>query len=205
MSDERGFPSGSAIGAVLVERLARMPLERIVAFDVCRAKVVGRVHQWGVCAATFVVWKYLSDDTFSDFKAGLLGLGRDAFERVVAVPDALADVPVIQAIAAGQVDRFALHGEAIGAAAAEAYERRTDDADAFWEALEALPAEAFRGQERSAVQKTLSGFRSSFLGCTRCSTHQCGDGLRRTRHLRPGRTPAASRPMNWSPCSAPTA
>ena len=138
-----GFPSGAAIGAALAERLAQMPLERIVAFDVRRTRVVGRADQWGVCAATFVVWKYLSDDTFSDFKAGLLGLGQNAFERVVDSADALADVPVIQAIAAGQLDPFAVSGGAIDAAAAEAYERRTGDADAFWEALQALPANAW--------------------------------------------------------------
>lgn len=115
-------------------------------------EVVGRADQWGVCAATFVVWKYVSDDTFSDFKAGLLGFGQDAFERVVDSPDALADLPAIQAIAAGQLDPFAINGEAIDAAAAVAYERRTADADAFWDALHAVPAEAWNEESPPAVR-----------------------------------------------------
>lgn len=150
VGDRGGLPSCDAIGELLTDRLARMPLERIVAFDVCRTKVVGRAHQWGVCAATVVVWKYVSDDTFSDFKVGLLGLGQDAFDRVVDSPDALADVPVIQAIAAGQLDPFAVHGGAIDVAAAEAYERRTGDEEAFWEALPALPAEAWNDKPSPA-------------------------------------------------------
>jgi hypothetical protein len=146
VGDHGRLPSGS-VGAALADRLARMPLERIVAFDVCRMRVVRRAHQWGVCAATFVVCGYLSDDTFSDFKAGLLGLGQDASERVVDSPDALTDLPVIRAVAAGLLDRFAVSGEAIDAAAPEAYERLTGDADAFCEALQALPTDVWHEEE----------------------------------------------------------
>jgi hypothetical protein len=46
---------------------------------------------------------------------------------------------VSDAIAAGQLDRFALAAEAIHFAASEAYEQHSGDAEAFWEALEAAP------------------------------------------------------------------
>lgn len=49
----------------------------------------------------------------------------------MADPDALADHPLVRAIAAGQVDRFTLHGEGVQFAVSQAYERITDDADAF--------------------------------------------------------------------------
>lgn len=44
------------------------------------------------------------DDSFSRFRAWLIGLGRDTFERVVADPDHLADRPEVQRLA-GRVDR----------------------------------------------------------------------------------------------------
>lgn len=58
----------------------------------------------------------------------------------MADPDALADHPIVRLIAAGRIDRFTLAGEAIQFAASQAYERHTDDADEFWEALDDQPA-----------------------------------------------------------------
>jgi hypothetical protein len=140
------WPSGSAIGAALVERLIPLPLEQIVESHLCFGRAVGRAHQWRMCAAAFVIWGYISDDGFSDFKAGLVGLGRDTFERVVVDADALADLPLVQAAAAGQTERFVLAAEAIHSAAAQAYERRTGDAEAFWDALDSLPAQDEKGE-----------------------------------------------------------
>jgi hypothetical protein len=135
-----GLCIGAAVGDALTERLTPMPLEQIVAFYVRYQRTVGRAHQWELCAAAFIIMDYLSDDTFSDFKAGLVGLGRDAFERIVTMPDALADLPIVQAIAAGHLDRMAVNAEEIHFAAAHAYERRTHDPDAFGQALDDLPA-----------------------------------------------------------------
>jgi hypothetical protein len=84
-------------------------------------------------AAAFVIWDYISDDGFSDFTSGLLGLGRESFDEVVADPDALAGHPMVRAIAAG--------GEAITFAAATAYERVTGDAEGFWDAGDGRPDE----------------------------------------------------------------
>ena len=133
------WPSGSAIGAALVDRLAPLTPEQIAQFHLCFTRAAGRAHQWDLCAAAFVIWDYISDDGFSDFKAGLVGLGQATFERVAADADALADVPLVQAAAAGETERFVLAAEAIQYAAAQAYERRTGDAEAFWDALDRLP------------------------------------------------------------------
>jgi hypothetical protein len=148
-SDSNGtWPPAAAIGAVLADRLERLPPERIVEFHQRYLRTASRAHQWAVCASAFVIWNYISDDSFSDFKAGLVGLGQETFEQVVADPDLLAGHPMVQAIAAWHVDRFALAGEAIQFAAAGAYERGTDDADAFWEALARQPAEAAGAEDR---------------------------------------------------------
>lgn len=103
--DGTAWPTGATIGAALTARLAHMPLERVVEFDHCRQRAAEPAHQWTVCAAAFVIWNYLSDDAFSDFKAGLIGLGRDTFERVVTDPEVPADHPMVRAIAAGEIDR----------------------------------------------------------------------------------------------------
>jgi hypothetical protein len=149
--DSGTWPSGAAIGAALAGTLERLPPEQIIEFHQSYLGTASRAHQWRACASAFLIWNYISDDGFSDFKAGLVGLGQDAFEQVVADPDALADHPMVRAIAAGRVDRFALAGEAIQFAACQAYERRTDDADAFWEALDSQPAEAADGEDKPAV------------------------------------------------------
>jgi hypothetical protein len=122
-ADNGTWPPAAAIGAALADRLARLPLEQIVEFDWCYRQTAGRADQWRVCASAFLIWNYISDDGFSDFKGGLVGLGREAFEQVVADPDVLAEHPMVRAIAAGQTDRFALVGEAIQFAASRAYER----------------------------------------------------------------------------------
>lgn len=49
-----------------------------------------------------------SDDGFDYFRGWLIAQGREAFERVVADPDALAELPIVQASAANGVD---LEGE----------------------------------------------------------------------------------------------
>src|SRR5512142_3395867 len=90
------WPSGSAIGAALVARLMPLPIDQIVESHLCFTRALRRAHQWKVCAAAFVIWGYISDDGFSDFKAGLVALGRDTFERVVVDADALADLPLVQ-------------------------------------------------------------------------------------------------------------
>ncbi|MFI7517580.1 DUF4240 domain-containing protein [Micromonospora echinofusca] len=88
--DGGDWPSGSVIGRALAARLAQLPAERIVEFYRCYGRVAGRAHQWDLCAAAYVIWGYISDDSFSDFKAGLVGLGREAFEQAVADADALS-------------------------------------------------------------------------------------------------------------------
>jgi hypothetical protein len=138
-SDAGGdWPPGPEVGAALVRRLARLPLAEILSFAQDYDRIVGRAHQWDLCAACWLILDHLSDDTFSDFKAALAGLGQATFDQVVADPDSLADLAAVQAIAAGQSPEV-FHGEAIQFAASAAYEENTGDSDAFWEALTKLP------------------------------------------------------------------
>ncbi|MDG4809363.1 DUF4240 domain-containing protein [Micromonospora sp. WMMD1120] len=159
--DAGAWPSGSMIGAALAARLAQLPAERIVEFQRCYERVAARGHRWGLCAAAYVIWGYVSDDAFSDFTAGLIGLGRDAFERAVTDADSLAEHPMVQAIAAGHVDRFALAAEAIEFAAPTAFGQHSDDADGFWEASEAQPDGSGDRDEPSAEHQWSGRFGSA--------------------------------------------
>jgi hypothetical protein len=135
------WPPGPEIGEALTARLALLPLDEILAFEQEFSQAVSRAEQWELCAACWLILDYVSDDTFSDFKAALIGLGQTTFDQVVAEPDALADHPAVRAIAAGpSLDVF--EGESIQFAAAKAYSRKSGDSDAFWDALAELPKPA---------------------------------------------------------------
>ncbi|KUL30724.1 DUF4240 domain-containing protein [Actinoplanes awajinensis] len=133
------WPLPSAIAEALVERLIALPLDRILEFHLCFERVESRADRWELCAAAYVIQDYLSDDSFSYFKAGLIGLGQTSFEKVVADGDALADIPLVQAIAAGRADKYLLSAESIDNAASTAYGRQAGDDDDFWDDLDTLP------------------------------------------------------------------
>ncbi|MCX5068758.1 DUF4240 domain-containing protein [Micromonospora lupini] len=133
----------SAVAEALVAELMRLPLSHIVAFDQVLDEVVDQVDTWDVCAACWIIeYGFLSDDGFSDFQAGLVGLGRTAFELVARDPDSLADHPAIRQISASEGRDLWIGDEALQFAAQTAYERLTGDDEAFWEAAESAQAAA---------------------------------------------------------------
>ncbi|MGH3742249.1 MAG: DUF4240 domain-containing protein, partial [Micromonosporaceae bacterium] len=70
------------------------------------------------------------------FRAGLVSLGRDTFEAVVADPDSLARHPAVQEISRSSDRSLWISDEEMLHVANRAYEQRTGDPDEFWEALE---------------------------------------------------------------------
>src|SRR6185369_2557943 len=67
-----------AIGAALTERLSALSLEDILGFDELYFEASRRLQQWELCAACFLISGHISDDTFNDFKAGVIAMGRAA-------------------------------------------------------------------------------------------------------------------------------
>ncbi|MEU5779757.1 DUF4240 domain-containing protein [Micromonospora lupini] len=127
----------SVIAEALVAELMRLPLSQIVAFDQVLNEVVDQVDTWDVCAACWIIeYGFLSDDGFSDFQAGLVGLGRAAFESAVRDPDSLAAHPAVRQISAAEGRDLWIGDEALQYAAQTAYERLTGDDEAFWDAAE---------------------------------------------------------------------
>ncbi|CCH15488.1 DUF4240 domain-containing protein [Micromonospora lupini] len=128
----------SVVAEALVAELMRLPLSQIVAFDQVLDEVADHADTWDVCAACWIIeYGFLSDDGFSDFQAGLVGLGRAAFESAARDPDSLADHPAVRQISAAEGRDLWIGDEALQFAAQTAYERLTGDDEAFWDAAEA--------------------------------------------------------------------
>ena len=55
-----------------------------------------RACRWNLWAAGYAIDGGMSDDAFSDFRDWLIGRGQDVYERALAKPDDLADLPEAQ-------------------------------------------------------------------------------------------------------------
>ncbi|MFD8750199.1 DUF4240 domain-containing protein [Kitasatospora sp. NPDC059577] len=124
---------GKAFAEALVDRLAGLSQEEILGYQERFDEVHGAVYRWDVWAAAYLIGGGCSDDSFMDFRAGLIALGRDWYELVAARPDDLADHPAVIEAAARGFD-YVIFDEDVNYAAGQAFERLTGDADAFHEA-----------------------------------------------------------------------
>lgn len=102
--------------------LATRPPEVIVAAQQTLWNLMAESFTNPLWAAAYVINGGCSDDGFDYFRGWLILQGRDVFERAVADPDTLADVPVVRA-AASEFDSF--EGEAALAIAFDAYPAAT--------------------------------------------------------------------------------
>ncbi|RQX17200.1 hypothetical protein DDE19_12305 [Micromonospora ureilytica] len=133
--DGRYGDDGEAVAAALVTRLAATSPEGILEFQELFDQLHGALYRWDVWAAAYLIGGGCSDDSFIDFRAGVIALGREWYERVLASPDALADQPAVRQ-AAAEDDDGALFAESVNYVASEAYEQVTGgDDDAFYEAM----------------------------------------------------------------------
>lgn len=57
-------------------------------FDEC----LKRAHTWDLWGAAFIIYGGCSDDSFTDFKGGLLLQGREVFEKVLNNPEYLVEL-----------------------------------------------------------------------------------------------------------------
>ncbi|WP_424639122.1 DUF4240 domain-containing protein [Embleya sp. AB8] len=127
----------------LRDHLATRPLPEILRFQVTLGELRRPLDTWVLwTAATRILGGFCSDDSFWYFQPWLLGLGRDAYERVVADPDALADLPEIRRLAKSPRESWPEadwpQWEALNYVAEEAYEELTGKETGLEEALLAL-------------------------------------------------------------------
>jgi len=136
--------------AWLREELACESLREIVQFQVCLDQVTRDAFTWDLWAAAERIFGgWCSDDGFCYFGLWMVGLGRDAFERVVADPDALAQVPEVLRLVGRSRDEWNDDWpgwESLDYVALEAYEQVVGGVDGCGEGFyEAVAAERVGG------------------------------------------------------------
>jgi Protein of unknown function (DUF4240) len=95
------------VALALYEQLAQLPAAEIAGFDNIFEDVRARAGQATMAnAAVLIEHGFLGDDSFDDFRAGLVALGRTTFEVAVASPDSLAEHPLVREIAAANDPRW---------------------------------------------------------------------------------------------------
>jgi hypothetical protein len=123
----------------LVDHLATRAEQEILDYDERFLDVSGALNRWDVWAAAYLMGRGCSDDSFMDFRAGVVAQGRDWYSRVVTSPDSLADHPAVPDTIGRPWDN-PLFCEQVNCAASYAFRRVTGDNEAFYEAVEARDA-----------------------------------------------------------------
>ncbi|MFF4661326.1 DUF4240 domain-containing protein [Streptomyces sp. NPDC001381] len=120
-----------AVAREATSLLASRPAEEIVAAQQVLWDLMAESYTNPLWAAAYVINGGCSDDGFDYFRSWLIAQGREVFEGIVADPDALAGLPIVQASAAHGLD---LDGEDVLSIAWNAHITATG---------EQLPADAF--------------------------------------------------------------
>jgi hypothetical protein len=118
-----GDDAGDEMAEALENRLSALTPAEIVDFAVEFDRLRELAYRWDLWAAAYLIMGGCSDDSFIDFRAGLIALGRATFESVLDDPDSLAAHAEVRAIATGDLPEDVLSMEEVNYAAEQAYER----------------------------------------------------------------------------------
>lgn len=78
---------------LLVTLLSELPPEEIVGFDRIFRRLHAAAYTWDLWAAAFIIEGGCSNDGFTNFRSGLIGLGQRVYEDAVRDPGTLASQP----------------------------------------------------------------------------------------------------------------
>ncbi|MCX5397852.1 DUF4240 domain-containing protein [Streptomyces sp. NBC_00102] len=87
---------GGEVARLATALLAVRPVEEIVAAQQVLWDLLAASYTNPLWAAAYLINGGCSDDGFDYFRGWLIAQGRETFDRVVADPDALADVPLVR-------------------------------------------------------------------------------------------------------------
>ncbi|PWI15031.1 hypothetical protein DI272_13285 [Streptomyces sp. Act143] len=88
-----------AVAREATSLLAARPVEEIIAAEKVLWDLMVESYTNPLWAAAYIANGGCSDDGFDYFRGWLIAQGRDVFKRAVANPDALAELPIVQAAA----------------------------------------------------------------------------------------------------------
>ncbi|MFF8532155.1 DUF4240 domain-containing protein [Streptomyces sp. NPDC015532] len=95
---------GEDVARRATSQLATHPPEEIVAAEQVLWGLMAESYTNPLWAAAYMINGGCSDDGFDYFRGWLIAQGREAFERTVADPDALAELPIVRASAVDGLD-----------------------------------------------------------------------------------------------------
>jgi Protein of unknown function (DUF4240) len=78
---------------ILQKKLEALPPSAIVEFDRIFTRLLHDAYRWDLWAAAYIIEGGCSDDGFTDFRAGLIGLGRDVYYAALTDPSTLVRQP----------------------------------------------------------------------------------------------------------------
>lgn len=133
---DRARASAKPFHHALVDDLAARGQEEILDYSDRFDQAAAALNRWDVWAAAYLMGSGCCDDSFTDFKAGVVAQGRDWYSRVLTSPDSLADHPAVASAIGRPWDNPLFH-ERVTYAASYAFGRVTGDGEAFYEALAA--------------------------------------------------------------------
>lgn len=151
-ADDRNSPDDPLVGT-LTELLVALEPEQIIAFERRFGEVWASAYRWPLWTAAELIEGGCGDDGFMDFRAGLILQGRTVFERAVADPDTLAELPVVIMMAGDEGGWIGC--EDFNYAPGRAYARRVGETDSFDAALTGpLPLREPSGERWTSEERT---------------------------------------------------
>ncbi len=79
----------------LTDHLATLSEDDILEYHERFEKMHGALYRYDLWAAAYLIRGGCSDDSFIDFRAGLIAQGRDWYEQAMTSPDSLAGHPAV--------------------------------------------------------------------------------------------------------------
>jgi Protein of unknown function (DUF4240) len=86
---------GKPFHEILTDHLATRTRQEILQYQERFDEVHLTLCRWDLWAAAYLIAGGCSDDSFMDFRAGLIAQGRDWYHKVMASPDSLAGHPAV--------------------------------------------------------------------------------------------------------------
>lgn len=80
--------------ALLDKELRELPIAEIVSFQSHLDDETDRAYTWPLWAAAYIMNGGCGDDSFMDFRATLVSMGRETFEAALGDPECLADLDI---------------------------------------------------------------------------------------------------------------
>jgi hypothetical protein len=121
---------------VLTDALTMLTEQEILDYQEMFDEAHTGLYRWDVWAAAYLIGGGCSDDSFIDFRAGLIAQGREWCQKTLESPDGLAAHPAVASPDRQPWDN-PLFYEQVSYAAPDAFERVSGDDHAFWNALRA--------------------------------------------------------------------